>query len=134
MKNEVYKNRNAKDFMVQTGDPTGTGKGGTSIWGQNFPDTFHETLKVYMSTQFPERHIFITCALCCTQHNKRGVVSMANQGPDTNGSQFFIVYSKQPHLDMKYTIFGKSVCPRITTHREGGTEFDFVCPYTYYIE
>lgn len=85
--NDNLIHRNVKDFMVQTGDPTGSGKGGTSIWGRKFEDEFHETLK----------------------HNTRGVVSMANSGPDTNGSQFFLTYSKQPHLDMKYTIIGKVI-------------------------
>jgi len=79
--------RNMKGFMVQTGDPTGTGKGGTSIWNKKFPDEFKEELK----------------------HTTRGVVSMANNGPNTNGSQFFITYSAQPHLDLKYTIFGKLI-------------------------
>ncbi|XP_037535953.1 peptidyl-prolyl cis-trans isomerase-like 3 [Nematolebias whitei] len=79
--------RNIKGFMVQTGDPTGTGKGGTSIWGRKFEDEFSEHLK----------------------HNVRGVVSMANNGPNTNGSQFFFTYAKQPHLDMKYTVFGKII-------------------------
>ncbi|GAA6094291.1 peptidyl-prolyl cis-trans isomerase-like 3 [Tachysurus ichikawai] len=79
--------RNIKGFMVQTGDPTGTGKGGTSIWGRKFEDEFSEHLK----------------------HNVRGVVAMANNGPNTNASQFFFTYAKQPHLDMKYTVFGKII-------------------------
>lgn len=79
--------RNIKGFMVQTGDPSGTGKGGQSIWGRKFEDELDDTLK----------------------HNVRGVVSMANNGANTNGSQFFISYAKQPHLDMKYTIFGKVI-------------------------
>jgi len=72
---------------VQTGDPTNTGKGGESIWGRKFADEFRPTLK----------------------HNARGIVSMANSGPDTNGSQFFISYAKHTHLDHVYTVFGKYV-------------------------
>ncbi|XP_026881350.1 peptidyl-prolyl cis-trans isomerase-like 3 [Electrophorus electricus] len=79
--------RNIKGFMVQTGDPTGTGKGGTSIWGRKFEDEFSEHLK----------------------HNVRGVVAMANNGPNTSASQFYFTYGKQPHLDMKYTVFGKII-------------------------
>ncbi|KAJ3328860.1 Exosome component 10 [Blyttiomyces sp. JEL0837] len=79
--------RNIKGFMVQTGDPTGTGKGGNSIWSRKFEDEIKATLK----------------------HNARGIVSMANKGPDTNLSQFFITYSKQAHLDSKYTVFGKVI-------------------------
>ncbi|XP_038868803.1 peptidyl-prolyl cis-trans isomerase-like 3 isoform X1 [Salvelinus namaycush] len=88
--------RNIKGFMVQTGDPTGTGKGGTSIWGRKFEDELSEHLKTFFS--------FIS-----VQHNVRGVVSMANNGPNTNASQFFFTYAKQPHLDMKYTVFGKII-------------------------
>ena len=69
--------RNIKGFMLQGGDPTGTGKGGESIWGGKFNDEIHPDNK----------------------HTVRGVVSMANSGPNTNGSQFFITYAKHPHLD-----------------------------------
>merc|ERR1711939_139463 len=79
--------RNIKNFMIQTGDPTGTGKGGQSIWGEAFSDEIRSTLRF----------------------NNRGVVAMANSGPDSNKSQFFITYSKQAHLDSKYTIFGKVI-------------------------
>nr|XP_023025102.1 peptidyl-prolyl cis-trans isomerase-like 3 [Leptinotarsa decemlineata] len=79
--------RNIKGFIVQTGDPSGTGKGGSSIWGRKFEDEFKEQLK----------------------HNTKGIVSMANNGPNTNGSQFFFSYAPQPHLDLKYTVFGKVI-------------------------
>ena len=73
--------------MVQTGDPTGTGKGGKSIWGGKFNDEISESLK----------------------HNARGMISMANSGANTNQSQFFITYAAQPSLDLKYTVFGKVI-------------------------
>nr|ODN91248.1 peptidyl-prolyl cis-trans isomerase-like 3 [Cryptococcus depauperatus CBS 7841] len=73
--------------MVQGGDPTGTGKGGMSIYGRAFADEIRQTLKF----------------------NARGIVAMANAGPDTNKSQFFITYAKQPSLDGKYSIFGKVI-------------------------
>ncbi|OAX42177.1 cyclophilin-like protein [Rhizopogon vinicolor AM-OR11-026] len=79
--------RNIKGFMIQTGDPSGSGKGGQSIWGKPFEDELRSTLKF----------------------NNRGMVAMANSGPDSNKSQFFITYVKQPHLENKYTIFGKVI-------------------------
>ncbi|KAK9458494.1 cyclophilin-like domain-containing protein [Lipomyces oligophaga] len=79
--------------MVQMGDPTGTGKGGESIWGGKFEDEIRPALR----------------------HNGRGVVSMANSGPNTNGSQFFITYDKHTHLDGKYTVFGKVIDGAYTT-------------------
>ena len=85
--NDSIFHRNIKGFMAQTGDPTGTGKGGQSIWGGRFEDEFHDSLK----------------------HTGRGIVSMANSGADSNGSQFFITYSRQAHLDSKYTVFGRVI-------------------------
>lgn len=70
--------------MIQGGDPTGTGKGGESIWGKPFKDEVNSKLL----------------------HAGRGVVSMANSGPHTNGSQFFILYKSANHLNFKHTVFG----------------------------
>ncbi|XP_022222135.1 RING-type E3 ubiquitin-protein ligase PPIL2 [Drosophila obscura] len=85
--NNVLFHRSIRNFIVQGGDPTGTGSGGESIWGKKFEDEFKPNLT----------------------HTGRGVLSMANSGPSTNGSQFFITYRSCKHLDGKHTIFGKVV-------------------------
>lgn len=83
----VVFHRNIRHFMIQGGDPTGTGKGGRSVWGKNFADELDGPLS----------------------HDARGVVSMANKGRDTNSSQFFVTYRPAKHLDRKHTIFGQVV-------------------------
>ncbi|CAG9460295.1 unnamed protein product [Pedinophyceae sp. YPF-701] len=88
--NNVIFHRNIKGFMVQGGDPTGTGKGGRSIYASEtgkFADEIVESLK----------------------HNRRGTLSMANSGPNSNGSQFFIAYKAHNHLNGKYTLFGQLI-------------------------
>ena len=85
--------RNVKGFMLQGGDPTGTGTGGTSIYGELYGE----------QARFFEDEISRKL-----RHDKAGTVSMANTGPSTNGSQFFITASDgQNHLDDRYTTFGR---------------------------
>lgn len=76
-----------KGFMIQGGDPTGTGRGGQSFWNKNFKDEFSDKAKF----------------------NRKGLLAMANAGPGTNGSQFFITVAPTPWLNRKHTIFGEVV-------------------------
>lgn len=83
--NGIIFHRIIKDFMIQGGDPTGTGRGGESLWGGKFEDEFSPT----------------------KQFDKPGILAMANAGPGTNGSQFFITTVPTPWLNNRHTIFGE---------------------------
>lgn len=85
--NGLIFHRVIKDFMIQGGDPTGTGMGGESIWGKAFEDEVTPVAKF----------------------DGPGILAMANSGPNTNGSQFFITCAKTPWLNMRHTIFGEVV-------------------------
>ncbi|KAF3764997.1 cyclophilin-like protein [Cryphonectria parasitica EP155] len=78
--------------MIQGGDPTGTGRGGTSIYGDKFADE----IPLLPGSTTPE-----------LKHTGAGILSMANSGPDTNGSQFFITLAPAPWLDGKHAVFGR---------------------------
>eukprot|EP01132_Coremiostelium_polycephalum_P000890 gene890-1114_t len=83
--NNITFHRLIRDFMIQGGDPTGTGRGGESIYGGKFADEITKELK----------------------HTGAGILSMCNSGPNTNSSQFFITFAPTPWLDGKHSIFGR---------------------------
>ncbi|MFP4673503.1 MAG: peptidylprolyl isomerase [Opitutales bacterium] len=91
-----------EDFMIQGGDPTGTGRGGESIWGKPFTD------------ECSEQAVF----------DRAGLLAMANAGPGTNGSQFFITTAPTPWLHMKHTLFGEVVEGMDTVKKLEGVEKD----------
>jgi peptidylprolyl isomerase len=85
--NGLIFHRVIKGFMIQGGDPTGTGSGGESVWGKSFEDEVSPVAKF----------------------DSPGILAMANAGPNTNGSQFFITTAKTPWLSMRHTIFGEVI-------------------------
>ncbi|KAF2859634.1 putative peptidyl-prolyl cis-trans isomerase ppi1 [Piedraia hortae CBS 480.64] len=95
--NNTIFHRVIHDFMIQGGDPTGTGQGGMSIYGDRFADEIVDSLK----------------------HTGAGVLSMANSGPNSNSSQFFITLAPTPWLDGKHTIFGRVMEGMRTVQRMG---------------
>lgn len=99
---KVIFHRVIRNFMIQTGDPKGNGTGGESLWGGYFEDELRSDLT----------------------HDSFGVISMANCGPNTNGSQFFITTVPCPHLNGKHTVFGKLVKGDKVVRRIEGVKTD----------
>ena len=89
-------------FMIQGGDPTGTGRGGRSVWGSSFEDECHADVKF----------------------DRKGLLAMANAGAHTNGSQFFITTALTPWLNMNHTIFGEVVAGYEAVEKIEGAERD----------
>lgn len=87
-------------FMIQGGDPNGTGMGGESIWNKDFEDEFKPDLNF----------------------DREGLLAMANRGPNTNGSQFFITVAPQPSLNQHYTIFGEVSSGMDVVHKIEGVQ------------
>ncbi|CAH1792300.1 unnamed protein product [Owenia fusiformis] len=100
--NGVKFHRIIPDFMIQGGDPTGTGRGGASIYGKEFDDEISEELK----------------------HSGAGILSMANSGPNSNGSQFFISLAPTQWLDGKHAIFGRVFSGMQVVKRMGMVDTD----------
>ncbi|MFB6106877.1 MAG: peptidylprolyl isomerase [Halobacteriaceae archaeon] len=96
---DVPFHRVIEGFMIQTGDPEGTGRGGP---GYTFDDEFHDELR----------------------HDGPGVLSMANRGPNTNGSQFFVTLDEQPHLDGRHAVFGRVTDGMDVVERIGAVDTD----------
>lgn len=90
--NGIAFHRIIRNFMIQGGDPTESGRGGKSIWGKNFKDEYKG--KVF---------------------DKAGILAMANRGPHTNGSQFFITTAQTPWLNGRHTIFGQATASSMQT-------------------
>lgn len=100
--NNIKFHRIISNFMVQGGDPTGTGRGGSSIFGKTFEDEISMELK----------------------HTGAGIISMANSGPNTNGSQFFFTLAPTQWLDGKHSIFGRLSDGLSVLRRMGMVETD----------